>query len=166
MGFANLIELSEPTNKSYSDLTGWFLVHSSHGNLYVLVFYLYNKNAILIEPIKNRSDGEQLKAYQTILQRIPKHQKPRMHWMHYEASSALKSLLVQDYKMDYQLVPPHIHWRNAAKRAIRTFKNHFMAGLCSTHPDFPLRLWDGLLPQAEIMLNLLRASRTTTSVRL
>jgi hypothetical protein len=62
--------------------------------------------------------------------------------------------------MEYQLVLLHIHQRNAAERNIQTFKNHFVAGLCSTHPDLPLRLWDGLLPQAEIMLNLLRTSRS------
>jgi hypothetical protein len=54
-GFANLIELTEPTQKSYSDLTGCFPLHSSHGNLYVLVLYLYHSYAILVEPLKNRS---------------------------------------------------------------------------------------------------------------
>jgi hypothetical protein len=75
----------------------------------VLVFYLYNENAILVAPLKNRSDREQLKAYQSIMQRIPKHQQPRMHWMDNEASLALKELLVQGFNLDYQLVPPHIH---------------------------------------------------------
>jgi hypothetical protein len=59
----------------------------------------------------------------------------------------------------YQLVPPHCHRRNAAERAIRTFKEHFVAGLSSVDPAFPLHLWDRLLPQAEITLNLLRTSR-------
>jgi hypothetical protein len=71
-----------------------------------------------------------------------------MHWMDNEASTALKNMLVNKFQMTYQLVPPHIHQRNAAERAIRTFKNHFVAGLCSTNPDFPLRLRDSLLPQA------------------
>ena len=61
--------------------------------------------------------------------------------------------------MSFQLVPPHIHRRNAAERAIRTFKNHFIAGLASTDKLFPLHLWDRLVPQAEITLNLLRNSR-------
>jgi hypothetical protein len=52
-----------------------------------------------------------------------------------------------------------VHRANAAERAIRTFKNHFIAGLCSTDKLFPLNLWDQLLPQAEITLNLLRTSR-------
>jgi hypothetical protein len=56
-------------------------------------------------------------------------------------------------------VPPHCHRRNAAERAIRTFKENFVAGLSSVYPTFPLHLWDILLPQAEITLNLLRTSR-------
>jgi hypothetical protein len=61
--------------------------------------------------------------------------------------------------MDYQLVPRHCHRRNAAERAIRTFKEHFVAGLSSVYPTFPLHLWDRLLPQEEITLNLIRTSR-------
>jgi hypothetical protein len=59
----------------------------------------------------------------------------------------------------YQLVPPRCHRRSAAERAIGTFKKHFVAGLSSVDPSFPLHLWDRLLPQAEITLNLLRTSR-------
>jgi hypothetical protein len=59
----------------------------------------------------------------------------------------------------YQLVPPHCHRRNAAERASRTFKEHFVAGLSSVDPSFPIHLWDRLLPQAEITLNLLQTSR-------
>jgi hypothetical protein len=61
--------------------------------------------------------------------------------------------------VEYQLVLPHCHHHNAAERAIRTFKEHFLAGLSSVDPTFPLHLWDRLLPQAEITLNLLRTSR-------
>ena len=61
--------------------------------------------------------------------------------------------------MEYQLVPPQIHRRNASECAVRTFKNHFIAGLASTDPNFPLSNWCRILPQAELTLNLLRASR-------
>jgi hypothetical protein len=57
------------------------------------------------------------------------------------------------------LVPPHCHRRNAAECAIQTLKEHFVAGLSSVNPTFPLHLWDRLLPQAEITLNLLQTSR-------
>ena len=59
----------------------------------------------------------------------------------------------------YQLVPPGMHLCNAAERCIRTFKNHFVSGLSSTNNQFPLHLWDRLLPQATITLNMLRSSR-------
>jgi hypothetical protein len=61
--------------------------------------------------------------------------------------------------VEYQLVPPHCHRHNAAESAIRTFKEHFVAGLSSVDPTFPLHLWDRVLPHAEITLNLLRNSR-------
>ena len=66
--------------------------------------------------------------------------------------------------IDYQLVPPNLHRRNAAEQAIRTFKNHFIAGLCSTDKDFPIHLWDHLLPQAGLFLNVLRGSRINPSL--
>jgi hypothetical protein len=56
-------------------------------------------------------------------------------------------------------VPPHCYRRNATERAIRTYKEYFVAGLSSVDPSFPMHLWDRLLPQAEITLNLLRTSR-------
>jgi hypothetical protein len=48
---------------------------------------------------------------------------------------------------------------NAAERAIRTFKEHFVAGLSSVDPYLPLHVWDRLLPQPELTFNLLRTSR-------
>ena len=75
-----------------------------------------------------------------------------------EAPKRLTTKLT-DEKIDYQLVPPHIHRRNPAERAIRTFKNHFIAGLCSTDSNFPMQCWCRLLNQAEMTLNMLRPSR-------
>jgi hypothetical protein len=161
---ASVIDIYDPTDKLYSDLTGRFAVYSEQGNLYVLVIYLHSSNSILVEPMKNQSDAEQLRAYWAILQQLSAHNMPKHHWMDNEASAALKTLLTKEYIMDYQLVLPHIHCRNAAERAICTFKNHFIAGLCSTHLHFPLRLWDKLLPQAEITLNLLQASRQQPTI--
>jgi hypothetical protein len=58
-----------------------------------------------------------------------------------------------------QLVEPHNHQANAAERAIQTFKNHFIAGLSTVDKAFPLQLWNDLLQQAQITLNLLRKAR-------
>ena len=82
--------------------------------------------------------------------------KPTFKVMDNEASKSLKDYLIKE-KVDYQLVPPDVH--RAAERAIRTFKNHLIAGLCSVDPTFPLHLWGRLLPHALLTLNLLRKSR-------
>jgi hypothetical protein len=89
--------------------------------------------------------------------------KPHLQQLANEVSLALRKYLTKQ-GINYQLSPPHIHRRNNAEREIQTFKNHFIAGLCSVDPTFPLKLWDKLLPQATITLNLLRKYRINPSM--
>mgnify|MGYP003846118773 CR=1 FL=1 len=63
-----------------------------------------------------------------------------------------------------QLVPPNNHRRNLAERAIQTFKNHFKAILAGVDDNFPMHLWDRLLPQTILTLNLLRQAHVTPTV--
>ena len=58
-----------------------------------------------------------------------------------------------------QLFSPHIHQRNSAEQVIKTFKEHFIAGLSSTQKYFPLHLCCRLIPHIILTLNLLRQSR-------
>ena len=44
------------------------------------------------------------------------------------------------------------------KKAFRQQKNHIKAILAGMDKTFPLHLWDGLLPQAEVSLNMLLPS--------
>jgi hypothetical protein len=76
----------------------------------------------------------------------------------------MKELIKNKYNMDYELVPPGCHRRNAAEVAIRNFKAHFLSVLAGVSDDFPLSLWDKLLPQTEITLNLLRQSNATPTI--
>ena len=80
-----------------------------------------------------------------------------------ECSTLFKLTLLEE-NITYELVPPHQHRRNTAERAIRTFKNHFSAGLATCDPGFPVRQWDRLVEQAELTLNLLINSRTNTKL--
>jgi hypothetical protein len=113
----------------YTDLTGKFPVRSSKGNYYVMVCYIYDCNYIKVVPMKSRSASEWVKAYDSIHQELTvKSFKPKLQTLDNEASTALKNFFnVND--IAYQLVPPHCHRRNAAERVIRTFKEHFVAGL-------------------------------------
>jgi hypothetical protein len=80
--------------------------------------------------------------------------KPKLQTLDNEAFAALKRFFTEN-DVEYQLFPPHYYRHNTAERAIRTFKEHFVAGLASVDPDFPLHLWDRILTQAEITFNLM-----------
>ena len=157
--YSAIVDPLAPTRRTYSDLTGRFPVQSNRGANYILVVYEYDSNAILVRPLRNRSAPEIKSAFQNVVHCLTvRGLRPRLHTLDNEASTILRDYLRTE-DVEYQLVPPHIHRRNASERAIHTFKNHFIAGLASTDPNFPLSNWCHLLPQAELTLNLLRASR-------
>ena len=54
------------TDKIYSDLTSKFPVQSTLGNKYILVVYNYDANAILAEPLRDRSAAEIARAHQVL----------------------------------------------------------------------------------------------------
>ena len=143
----------------HTNQTGRFVVASNTGNNYILVLYDYDSNSILVEPMHNRTGACILTAFKVLHARlVAAGLRPHLQRLDNECSAALKMFLTTE-TIDYQLVPPGLHRRNAAECAIRTIKIHFIAGLCSVDNHFPLHLWDKLLPQAETTLTLLRGSR-------
>ena len=153
------IDNIEITGRTFSDQTGRFVCPSISGNNYVFVLYDFDSNSIHALPIPTRKKEHIVSAFQKIVKRLTlKGFKPQLHKLDNETSQ-LMSTYMDNEQIKYELTPTGLHRRNLAERAIQTFKNHFIAGLCSTHPDFPLNLWDKLLPQAELTLNLLRPSR-------
>jgi hypothetical protein len=89
---------------------------------------------------------------------------PKKHILNNKVSEATKTIIKDKYKMEMELVPPGCHRRNAAEVPIRNFKARFLSVLAGTAEDFPPSLWDHLLPQTEITLNLLRQSNATPTV--
>jgi hypothetical protein len=79
-----------------------------------------------------------------------------------EVSKVLETFLTA-LNMNFQLVAPHIHRQNAAERAIQTFKNPFLAGICLTYKQLSLHLWDMLIPHGVLTLSLLRQWRFDTN---
>ena len=140
--YASLIVPFTPKLKTYMDLTGRFPYKSSSGNEYIYVMYDFDSNAIFGLPIKNRQAKTLATAWETLHQRLTIHGHPTKHFvLDNEIGAELKGAL-KKYNFSFELTPPHMHRRNAAERAIRTYKNHFMAGLASCHPNFPLTEWD------------------------
>ena len=145
--------------RAYFDLTGAFPFVSARGNKYIFILYDYDTNCILSYPLKTKNASEIKLAWTTLHNKLKdKGLQPTTYIMDNEAANELKQAILK-YKINYQLTPPHIHRINAAERAIRTFKNHYLAGLASVDPSYPINKWDRLLPQAEITINLLRSSR-------
>jgi hypothetical protein len=125
------------TNQIYSDLTGRLPTTYLSGNKYMLILYGYASNSILSTPMKNRGDKEMVRAFDFLIQSlILRGLKPLLQRLDNESSLGLRNYLTKQ-GITYQLAPPHIHRRNNAERAIHTFKNHFIAGLCSVDPNFP-----------------------------
>jgi hypothetical protein len=126
----------ETTGQIYSDQPGRFPVPSSTGNNYLLIVYDYDSNAILAEPLRTRTSASIVSAYETIHTRLSNAGfRPVLQRLDNECSEDFKKLL-RKKGIDFQLVPPGSHRRNAAKRAtIQTFKNHLIAGLCSLDKD-------------------------------
>jgi len=89
---------------------------------------------------------------------------PKKHILDNEVSEAMKTIIKDEYKMAMELVPPGCHHRNTAEVAIHNFKAHFLSVLAGAAEDFPPSLWDILLPQTEITLNLLRQSNVTPTI--
>ena len=124
--------------KGFFDLTGRFPFPSSRGNNYILVLYDFDSNAILAEPIANRTTGEIKRAWELLHEKLrSRGVPPKTYVMDNEASKELKKAILK-HKIQYQLTPPHIHRINAAEMAIQTFKNHFLAGLSSVDSSFPI----------------------------
>ena len=80
---------------------------------------------------------------------------PQKHILDNEISANMKKHIKDQYKFTVELLPPGNHCCNAAEVAIRNFKAHFLSVLAGTADSFPTNLWDRLLPQTEITLNLL-----------
>jgi hypothetical protein len=142
--------------KIFTDQTGRFPKKSSCGNQYIMVLIDFDSDAILVEPMKNRTSSEMIRAYQTLIDRLRTAGSiPKLHILDNECSQDFRDTIRLN-EMTFQLVPPHDHWRNLAEKAIQTFKDHFIAILWGTDKSFALALWDRLLLQAKHTLNLLR----------
>ena len=81
-----------------------------------------------------------LKAYRKLVMKL-QHRglKPKLQRLDNEASQAFQDEMVKP-EIDYQLTPADLHQSNAVEKAVETFKNHFISGLCNTDPQFPLNL--------------------------
>ena len=123
-----------------------------------MITYDQDLNAILVHPIKTRSEHDlftAMTAIHTYLKVRGLH--PKLQILDNECPALVKQFLKTE-NVSFQLVPPNQHRNNAVEKDIGTFKDHFVAILCSCNPDFPMHLWCRLVKQAITTINLLRKS--------
>ena len=114
-------------SKLYTDDTGRFPVRARSRNQYIMIGY-HSSNLILAQPFSSRKDKHRIAAYNAMIERLTaKGLNANLQVMDNEASKDFKKNMVNKWKVEYQLVPPDMHRRNAAERTIRTFKAHFLA---------------------------------------
>ena len=144
--------------KNHLDATGRFPAISHRGHQYVLIMYSEGGNYIKAIPMKKRTKESYLTAHKEGVEYFQSRgYQPTCQRMDNEISNDFCAYL-RKHGINIDLAPPHQHRRNKAERAIRTFKNHFIATLAGVDPAFPICAWNELLEHVEITLNLLRPS--------
>ena len=148
----------------YTDLPGRFPARLYKGNQYIFLTYVYDANAIIVRPMKSRTKEDILEVFKDVYEYLKKKKfAPKLHIMDNKCSKLVETFLRQQ-KTDIQFVKPHQHCVNAAKQGIQTFKEHFIAGLCTVNKNFPMQLWCDLLEQAQLTINLLRQARVNNKL--
>ena len=157
------LPVNPPAPLDASNNMGCFTPCLRSGNQYIMVTLHADSNAILVRLFASKQDTHCIVAYFDIFAQLTTaRRQPTLHIMDNEASTAFQQTIAHN-NCALQLVPPNIHRRNAAERAIRTFKDHFLAILAGMAPSFPADRWDLLLLHAKLTLNLLRQSPTHAS---
>ena len=122
----------------YADLTGRFPITSVDRMTAIFIMYDWTTNAILATPIKDAKAETIVDCFKTNVRYLAKQGfKPTYNIIDNVASKAVQTYLENEAKMKVQLVEPYNHCVNAAERAIQTFKNHMIAGLCTASANFP-----------------------------
>jgi hypothetical protein len=129
-----------------------------------MVLVKVDGNFINAEPMKNRSEGSMIKAYQALWERLTASGtvKPKTHILDNKALAEFKKEIQKNCTI--QLVPLDNHQRNLAERPIQMFKSHFKLILAGVDDSFPMQLWDRLLPHAILTLNLLHQSNAVPTI--
>ena len=98
----------------YTYDTGRFPIRARSGNQYVMVAY-HSSNVILVEPFSSRKYKNRLADYNAIMQRLKeKYHLVELHILDNEFSKEYQATIRNRWKVQFQLVPPDIHRRNAA----------------------------------------------------
>ncbi|KAL7486125.1 LOW QUALITY PROTEIN: hypothetical protein ACHAW6_011742 [Cyclotella cf. meneghiniana] len=155
--------IASPHGKKIQDVFTATIPHTLHcGNKYVMVMVKVDSNAILLEQLKK---PELICGYDSLIKCLLRAGvTPKKHALDNEISQHVKHHIKDNYHFTLKLVLPGCYHCNAAKVTICNFKAYFLNVLAGTADSFPPSLWDHLLPQTKITLNLLHQSNAMPTV--
>ena len=143
-----------------TDQPGRFSFTSNHEMNYIILFYDFDSNEILVHSIKSTQAEHLIEGYNAHFKKLKAANKtPILLKLNNEISNSMH-IAINTKNLKYQVADTYDHRANSTKRAIGTFKNHFTAILSGCDCQFPLSLSCSLLAQAEIAVNLLQPSCT------
>jgi hypothetical protein len=92
--YLTIIDTTRLNGTGYSDLTGQFPTTSAARNRNLFIYYSYDANAILWEPMKSRNDAEMIQVFNKIYTKLVSHGiTPILNVMDNEASVAVTTWL-------------------------------------------------------------------------
>ncbi len=110
-----------------------------------------DSNYIFCKLMKNKTEGKVITAYQKMVDRMCLLALGlKNHWLDNKCSEKFKQCIHKN-GMTCELVPSNCHCWNVAKRAIQTFKNHFVSILS---PLVPLTVPSGTHGQSSLAITL------------
>ena len=125
----------------------------------------FDTNFVLVEALQSRQDRYRLATTDSVMSRLHKRSHSvDLHILDNDCSKSYKLKIKRKWGAKFQLVPPDFHSRNAAERAIDTFKENFLSIIAGVLYLFPNFFWYQILPQTELTLNLLQQSNIYPSM--
>jgi hypothetical protein len=122
----------------HSDATGRFPVPSRRGNNYILISVY--AGYVHTESLPSRNAASYVAAFKRTREWFKNLGiTPSVQRLDNETSAPVERYL-HSLGVNIEYVPPHNHRANKAERAIRHWKNHFIAILGTVAPSFPLDL--------------------------
>lgn len=148
---------SECSSTLHGDLTGNYPVTSLSGNSKVLIGYTDNGRFIKSVAAAGDSSDDLIRAYDKLVKYFTERGiVNEVIRIDNQTSADLQVYFEQVAKIKYRYVPPGNHRTLHAERDIRTWKNHFIATRAGADKSFPPNMWDSLLDQVDLTLNILR----------
>ena len=163
--FVRVVDLQDEfQEKIYTNQTGKFPVRSSQGNQYLMILCKMDSDAILFEPMRDRTAGEMIKTFQALVDCLNTCGIYLRHQVLENKISEEYKKVIKCNKMTYEQVLPRYYRRNIAEKCIQVAKAHLLLVICVLNKNCPIHIWHRFPPQIEMGLNMVRLLKLVPTI--